>query len=75
MKRVTYDWSAADRAIRNALGAIVAAQRHLAHRKRVNVLKDLIRAEDETAKAFEALESARFVPTVDTVQAREHSHE
>jgi hypothetical protein len=50
-----YDWQAADTAIRAAIAEVFAAQRHLNHRKRVNVLSDLAAAEREIQKVRQAV--------------------
>jgi hypothetical protein len=55
MPRQTYDWRAAETAVRNAIAELYAAQRHINHRKRVNVLNELIAAEHAVARAYEAL--------------------
>lgn len=54
-----YDWHGADVALAHALREIYAAQRHRHHRKRVNVLNDLIAAEASIAKARAALEARK----------------
>ena len=56
MPQQTYDWGLAYVAIRNALRELFAAQRHGHHRKRVNVLNDLLAVEAEIVKARKALE-------------------
>ena len=51
----TYDWRAAETAIRIAIMELQAAARHVAHRKRINVLNDLVSAEAEMSKALRLL--------------------
>ncbi len=57
MPQQTYDWGLADVAIGNALRELFTAQRHGHHRKRVNVLNDLLAAEAEIVKVRRALVS------------------
>jgi hypothetical protein len=50
-----YDWHAADVALRDAVRELMQAQRHRNHRKRVNVLNDLLAVECAIRKARKAL--------------------